>query len=125
MRELTLGPRRFVDLVTSLPGIGTDLLASRLKHSSSTMYSTAQSCPAWDVPRLTPSPPVWGPPARPGDTRRMGRRPDRAAIPLHVAGSLGSGTHADHGAVCRSRRASRNAFRYFTRGSRTRLLARR
>ncbi|HET6503205.1 MAG TPA: helix-turn-helix domain-containing protein [Amycolatopsis sp.] len=32
VRELTLGPRRYSDLLTSLPGMGTSLLATRLKH---------------------------------------------------------------------------------------------
>jgi DNA-binding HxlR family transcriptional regulator/putative sterol carrier protein len=32
VRELLTGPRRFGDLLVSLPGIGTGLLAARLKH---------------------------------------------------------------------------------------------
>jgi len=32
VRELLLGPRRFTDLLTALPGLGTSLLASRLKQ---------------------------------------------------------------------------------------------
>src|SRR5438093_5029966 len=32
VRELALGPRRFTDLQTNLPGIGTSMLSSRLKH---------------------------------------------------------------------------------------------
>ena len=32
VRELMLGPRRFVDLLTNLPGIGRNLLTARLRH---------------------------------------------------------------------------------------------
>jgi len=32
VRELLLGPRRFTDLLAALPGLGTSLLTSRLKH---------------------------------------------------------------------------------------------
>ncbi|WUD77479.1 helix-turn-helix transcriptional regulator [Streptomyces sp. NBC_00510] len=32
VRELTLGPRRYSDLLDALPGMGTSLLAARLKH---------------------------------------------------------------------------------------------
>lgn len=32
VRELLLGPRRFTDLLAALPGLGTSLLASRLKN---------------------------------------------------------------------------------------------
>src|SRR5712691_3728539 len=32
VRELLLGPRRYKDLLDGLPGIGTNLLADRLKH---------------------------------------------------------------------------------------------
>ncbi|MFD8424897.1 winged helix-turn-helix transcriptional regulator [Streptomyces sp. NPDC059466] len=32
VRELVLGPRRYVDLLSALPGLGTSLLAARLKH---------------------------------------------------------------------------------------------
>jgi DNA-binding HxlR family transcriptional regulator len=32
IRELLLGPRRFTDLLEALPGLGTSLLAERLKH---------------------------------------------------------------------------------------------
>jgi DNA-binding HxlR family transcriptional regulator len=32
VRELLLGPRRFTDLLAALPGLGTSLLASRLKQ---------------------------------------------------------------------------------------------
>src|SRR5919108_5579459 len=32
VRELLLGPRRYKDLLANLPGIGTGLLAARLKH---------------------------------------------------------------------------------------------
>jgi DNA-binding HxlR family transcriptional regulator len=32
IRELLLGPRRFTDLLDVLPGLGTSLLAERLKH---------------------------------------------------------------------------------------------
>lgn len=32
VRELLLGPRRFTDLLGALPGLGTSLLTSRLKH---------------------------------------------------------------------------------------------
>jgi DNA-binding HxlR family transcriptional regulator len=32
VRELLLGPRRFTDLLDALPGLGTSLLTSRLKH---------------------------------------------------------------------------------------------
>jgi DNA-binding HxlR family transcriptional regulator len=32
IRELLLGPRRFTDLLYALPGLGTSLLTSRLKH---------------------------------------------------------------------------------------------
>lgn len=32
VRELTLGPKRFRDLLANLPGIGTNLLAARLKR---------------------------------------------------------------------------------------------
>jgi DNA-binding HxlR family transcriptional regulator len=32
LRELALGPRRYGDLLSALPGMGTSLLASRLKH---------------------------------------------------------------------------------------------
>lgn len=32
VRELTLGPRRYSDLLAALPGMGTSLLAARLKH---------------------------------------------------------------------------------------------
>ncbi|MFJ8007292.1 winged helix-turn-helix transcriptional regulator [Streptomyces fagopyri] len=32
VRELALGPRRYGDLLSSLPGMGTSLLAARLKH---------------------------------------------------------------------------------------------
>ncbi|MFD3524226.1 winged helix-turn-helix transcriptional regulator [Streptomyces sp. NPDC058653] len=32
LRELTLGPRRYGDLLNALPGIGTSLLAARLRH---------------------------------------------------------------------------------------------
>ena len=32
VRELVLGPRRYSDLLESLPGMGTSLLAARLKH---------------------------------------------------------------------------------------------
>ena len=32
VRELIVGPRRFSDLLADLPGIGTNLLAARLKH---------------------------------------------------------------------------------------------
>ncbi|SEE35304.1 helix-turn-helix domain-containing protein [Streptomyces sp. KS_5] len=32
LRELALGPRRYSEILASLPGIGTSLLASRLKH---------------------------------------------------------------------------------------------
>lgn len=32
VRELLLGPRRFTDLLQALPGLGTGLLAARLKH---------------------------------------------------------------------------------------------
>ncbi|MFJ9712633.1 winged helix-turn-helix transcriptional regulator [Streptomyces sp. NPDC101234] len=32
LRELTLGPRRYSDLLAALPGMGTSLLAARLKH---------------------------------------------------------------------------------------------
>ena len=32
VRELIVGPRRFTDLLADLPGIGTNLLAARLKH---------------------------------------------------------------------------------------------
>ncbi|GHH66506.1 DNA-binding HxlR family transcriptional regulator [Streptomyces umbrinus] len=32
VRELVLGPRRYGDLLDALPGIGTNLLAARLKH---------------------------------------------------------------------------------------------
>ncbi|MFJ8488824.1 winged helix-turn-helix transcriptional regulator [Streptomyces sp. NPDC094038] len=32
VRELALGPRRYGDLLEALPGIGTSLLAARLKH---------------------------------------------------------------------------------------------
>jgi len=35
VRELLLGPLRFGDLVTGLPGIGTNTLAARLKHLES------------------------------------------------------------------------------------------
>jgi DNA-binding HxlR family transcriptional regulator len=32
VRELLLGPRRFTDLLQALPGLGTSLLAERLRH---------------------------------------------------------------------------------------------
>lgn len=32
VRELALGPRRYGDLLSALPGMGTSLLAARLKH---------------------------------------------------------------------------------------------
>src|SRR5918995_3325809 len=32
VRELLLGPRRYKDLLAGLPGIGTNLLAERLRH---------------------------------------------------------------------------------------------
>ena len=32
VRELLMGPKRFTDLVNGLPGIGTNLLAARLKE---------------------------------------------------------------------------------------------
>jgi DNA-binding HxlR family transcriptional regulator len=32
IRELLLGPRRFTDLLAALPGLGTSLLTSRLRH---------------------------------------------------------------------------------------------
>ncbi|MFD4787192.1 winged helix-turn-helix transcriptional regulator [Streptomyces sp. NPDC058459] len=32
VRELVLGPRRYGDLLSALPGMGTSLLATRLKH---------------------------------------------------------------------------------------------
>ncbi|MER5410510.1 helix-turn-helix domain-containing protein [Streptomyces sp. NPDC002769] len=32
VRELTLGPRRYGDFLSALPGLGTSLLAARLKH---------------------------------------------------------------------------------------------
>lgn len=32
VRELVLGPRRYTDLLAALPGMGTNLLAARLKH---------------------------------------------------------------------------------------------
>lgn len=32
VRELMLGPRRFADLITNLPGIGRNLLTARLRH---------------------------------------------------------------------------------------------
>src|SRR5216117_1868167 len=32
VRELAIGPRRFKDLIDDLPGIGTNLLAARLKE---------------------------------------------------------------------------------------------
>lgn len=32
VRELVLGPRRYSDLLATLPGMGTSLLAARLKH---------------------------------------------------------------------------------------------
>jgi DNA-binding HxlR family transcriptional regulator/putative sterol carrier protein len=35
LRELLLGPRRYKDLLEGLPGIGTNLLAKRLKHLES------------------------------------------------------------------------------------------
>jgi DNA-binding HxlR family transcriptional regulator len=35
VRELLLGPRRFTDLLAALPGLGTSLLASRLKQLES------------------------------------------------------------------------------------------
>src|SRR5262249_48897211 len=35
IRELVTGPKRYKDLLESLPGIGTSLLAARLKHLES------------------------------------------------------------------------------------------
>ncbi|WP_217575204.1 helix-turn-helix domain-containing protein [Streptomyces sp. GbtcB7] len=32
VRELVLGPRRYSDLLSALPGMGISLLAARLKH---------------------------------------------------------------------------------------------
>ena len=32
VRELLMGPKRFTDLLSNLPGIGTNLLAARLKE---------------------------------------------------------------------------------------------
>jgi DNA-binding HxlR family transcriptional regulator len=56
IRELLLGPRRFTDLLTVLPGLGTNLLADRLKQLETAGIVTRDRLPppaASAVYRLT------------------------------------------------------------------------
>jgi DNA-binding HxlR family transcriptional regulator len=46
VRELTLGPRRYRDLVTGLPGIPSNLLAARLKDLQAAGVITRRTLPA-------------------------------------------------------------------------------
>jgi DNA-binding HxlR family transcriptional regulator len=100
VRELLLGPKRFTDLLDGLPGIGTNILTSRLAHLQDRGVVTKRA-----LPRPTPVvvyelteagqalAPVlrelrswgerYGPPPQPGDAARaawivqsaVGRRP--------------------------------------------------
>ena len=44
VRELMHGPKRYTDLVDGLPGIGTNILAARLKGSRLPGWSNDASC---------------------------------------------------------------------------------
>src|SRR5207249_10868829 len=46
VRELLLGPRRYKDLLEGLPGIGTNLLARRLKELKGAGVIVKRSLPA-------------------------------------------------------------------------------
>lgn len=54
-RELLLGPRRYSDLLGGLPGIGTNLLAERLRHleEAGVVERTVLPAPASHAYRLT------------------------------------------------------------------------
>ena len=45
VREMIMGPRRFTDLMLGLPGIGTNLLASRLKQLEAAGIVSRQTLP--------------------------------------------------------------------------------
>ena len=46
VRELMLGPKRFVDLLDGLPGIGRNLLAARLRHMEAEHLVARRQLPA-------------------------------------------------------------------------------
>ncbi|WP_243766918.1 helix-turn-helix domain-containing protein, partial [Streptomyces sp. GC420] len=73
VRELLAGPRRYTDLHADLPGVSTDVLASRLKDMERDALATRRKLPP---PAAHPDPPAQrlphDPGPRPGRTRPAG-----------------------------------------------------
>src|SRR5258708_7103506 len=85
VRELTLGPRRYRDLATGLPGIPSTVLAGRLKDLQAAGAITRPTLPP--PPHVTVHPPPCAPHGPPGarpPPRAPARRPTRRAAPCNV-----------------------------------------